>query len=119
MNRVLPWGLALAALALGVWQAPPGLFTPWSLSTLPAGERLSSVEVRWIQLEVPAESTLTAALQAWRLDAPALTFRTRCDGENLALDDVRGVTGTVWVAAGEPAPVIGPGCPGDSELPGF
>jgi len=116
MRRVFPWLVVVAALVFGALRAPPGLFTPWSISTLPPGERLSSVEVRWIQLQVPADSTLTETLQAWRLDAPALSFRTRCDGENLQLDDVRGVTGTVWVAAGDPPPAIGPGCPEDPAL---
>ncbi len=111
MSRFLPWALVVAALTFGASRAPTGLFTPWSLASLPPGESLSSVEVRWIQLQVPEGTPLTATLQAWRLDAPALTFRTRCDGENLSLEDVRGATGTVWVAAGEPAPLVGPDCP--------
>ncbi len=110
MTRVLPLVAALAALAFAVWQAPTGLFTPWSVTSLPTGRQLALSEVRWIRLEVPTSSTLTATLQAWQLDAPTLTFRTACDGENLDLDEVRGVTGAIWVAAGDPRPVIGPGC---------
>jgi len=43
VSRVLPWVLAVAALGFGVWKAPPGLFTAWSLTTVPTGERLSQV----------------------------------------------------------------------------
>ncbi len=111
MKRLVPLFAVVVALGFGAWQAPAGLFSPYDPGALPTGERLDTVEVRWIQLQVPPGQGMTETLQAWRLDAPTLTFRTRCDGDNLTLEEVRGVTGTIWVAAGEPVPLIGPGCP--------
>lgn len=111
-THILAAAAGAMLMVVGLALAPSNVTGSWRAAEVEPGEALEIAERRWMQVEVPADTTARTWLPTQNIAGGegSLWFRLSCRGpRNLTLEDVSEHSGPLWVAAGS-EPRKGPGC---------